>query len=155
MTKSGTFAGTLNTAWPNFGQSPTRVTITAPSQGFVLVQFEGTFYTFDGSCTSGCNAIVRVKDLANNAVSPYQEGSTDKVGVNGTVTVPATWIFPVSAGTRQFAFEHSTETGINKILWQNASMTAVFIPFGGTGSPGVLGPAGAAKIVAGKSSIDQ
>jgi hypothetical protein len=152
MTRTASFSGVLNTAWPDFGQAPTRATLTIPSNGFVLVQFEGTFFTFDGSCTTGCNAIVRVKDLGNNAVSPYQELSMDKTGVNGVATGNATWIFQVTPGTRQFAFEHATETGINKVNWQNASISAVFVPFGGSGG-GVLGAAGAANAKVGGSSI--
>jgi hypothetical protein len=99
------------------------VSITAPAAGFVLVNGyvtanggTGTFY-------------VRVRDDSTSVTSPWFNGVTVagayQTGGNETV-------FPVTAGTRSFSVSaddsSATFTGYGTI-------SAVFIPFGSSGSP--------------------
>jgi hypothetical protein len=102
------------------------VTITAPATGFVLVS--GYVTASGGTGTY----FVRVRDNSNAATSPWYNGVT----VAGAyMTGGNEAVFPVTAGSRSFSvtaeLSTATFTGYGVI-------TAVFIPFGSTGSPTVL-----------------
>jgi len=102
------------------------VSITAPTTGFVLVHGyvtanggTGTFY-------------VRVHDNSNSAVSPYYNGVT----VAGAyMTGGNEAVFPVTAGTRSFSV---TAEQSSASFTGYGTITALFVPFGSTGSPTVL-----------------
>lgn len=102
------------------------VTITAPASGFVLVngyvEAEGGTGRF----------FVRVWDDSNGHTSGYYNGVTVS---GGLVTAGNEWVFPVTEGSRSFSVkaEESTATFVGF-----GTITAVFIPFGSTGSPTAL-----------------
>ena len=103
-----------------------QVAIAAPTAGFVLVHGyvtanggTGTFY-------------VRVRDDLNLSTSPYYNGVT----VAGAyMTGGNEAVFPVTAGSRSFSVTAELSTAA---FTGYGTITAVFIPFGSTGSPTVL-----------------
>jgi len=98
----------------------------------------------DGSCGAGCNAILRLRDLVTNTVSPYLEATSDHATINGIETANLSWVFPVTAGARTFKFEYATETGLNHMTIYSPTMTAMFVPFGSAGGTTLSATTGSA-----------
>jgi hypothetical protein len=120
------------------------VTLTAPNNGFVLVQ--GTILFEDDVTAFRCNTctgFVHVHDVSANADSPLAAGTIGN-GVNGTyATIPVQWVFPVTPGSHSYTLMTDKVPADNFFgVFENPVLTAEFIPFGHSGSSTILAPNG-------------
>jgi hypothetical protein len=113
-------------------QYGTDLVITAPTAGFVTVNFG---FTIQSSCTVSC--------LAVGHVAHVESGSTTLTAflteVWASTTVPSTsasinWVFPVDPGVNTFQLILTRDNGGNGTMtgWYGSG-TALFTPYGATG----------------------
>ncbi len=109
---------TISAVYPAF-QEAARVTVIAPTAGFVVVSASALLTT---PSTSG--ASVRLHDVIADRASPLLDG------IQITPVSPV-YVFPVAAGQRIFALEVTRCCPVDG-RWRlnQATLTAVFLPFG-------------------------
>jgi hypothetical protein len=105
------------------------VTITAPKAGFVLVN-GAVSAIFTSGCS--CASHVRLRDTAAGGATSAHEFA--QLGDGEYTIMSPTWVFPASAGAHTYAID-TANTGT--VTFANPTVTAIFVPFGSTGS-GVL-----------------
>ncbi|MGN6563565.1 MAG: hypothetical protein ACTHMU_12985 [Thermomicrobiales bacterium] len=117
------------------------VTINVPGPGFVLVT--GMVSPYDTSTSTFSATLTRLRDTApGGAVSPDQWANANQVAGNTrNYSVGSTWVFPVSAaGAKTYVIEVLVKIAGNGGTYaSNGQLTALYIPFGSTGT-GTLGP---------------
>ncbi len=130
--QAGTFPLT-----PTF-QITGRVTLTAPSAGFVIVTAAMTVSAFSGPTDLGR---VRLRDEGSGVFSP---------DANARLTPPApppaaqnvdelaltpTFVFQVAAaGPQAFVLEAKKDAAGGGFFWEGVQISAIFVPFGSTGT---------------------
>jgi hypothetical protein len=113
------------------------LSITAPSDGFVIVTADVTI--FNNGCTTACTVDAFLRHIQGGESSVATQDS-----VNGTRgSIPKTYVFAVIAGVNTFdvrLVRHDPGSGTLYGWW--GEMSALFVPFGPTGT-GTLGAASA------------
>jgi len=121
---SGFGNGTLTGSLAPFGTA----TITVPRAGLVLVN---GWLTANGGSGCPCEVDVYVKDNTSGATSSWYDGLTIPADLHYQTT-GNTAVFPVTAGVRSFSVMARQASGTSSTAY--GTVTAVFIPFGPTGS---------------------
>jgi hypothetical protein len=129
------------------------VTLTAPNNGFVLVQ--GSVLVHDLLVPTACNVctvIVHVHDVSANVDSVQAAASLGNGTAGAVETVPVQWVFPVTPGTHSYTLvtQEFGSGGPPQVV--NPTLTAEFIPFGHNGNPTVLAADGE-NTVAGPTQV--
>ncbi len=124
---------TFNAGLNNF-QPLTSLSIIAPQAGYVLVTSAATPYT-TGTSGCPCSTGARIRhDTGNTAIFSNNvtlANAAASIVSNGTVS--STWVFPVNAGANTFSLEGSVFSGTATINFNRYRLTALFVPFSGTG----------------------
>jgi hypothetical protein len=114
--------------------------LTAPSNGFVLVQ--GTVIAEDDFALAACNTCridLRLHDVGANVDSPVALTTLGNGTPGSFVTIPVEWVFPVTPGGHQYTLTAAQfDRAGGPALFDNAVLTAEFIPFGHAGSSTTL-----------------
>ncbi len=115
------------------------ITLNIPKAGFVLLSGQVTIGTTDAACIP-CFLHVQFEDQLTNDVSPVLVSSVEDGGAaSSNVTVSTSWLFPVTAGTRTFALQSGGFPVGAAISKENPAMTALYVPFGPTGTLALTG----------------
>jgi hypothetical protein len=107
-------------------QTVVTVALTAPGAGFVLVN--GAMLV---AASTGVSAIVSLRDPIGGEASPLLYVNTS-APAGHTGALSPTYLFPVTAGERIFTLEASKGSAA-AVSVADATLTALFIPFGPTG----------------------
>jgi hypothetical protein len=130
------------------------VTLTAPNQGFVLVQ--GSIVASDVFVFPRCNPCtvsVVLHDVNAGVDSPKVFSSLGN-GVNEEyVTVPVQWVFPVTAGNHTYTLMTGQFGIAGPAGLFNPVLTAEFIPFGHSGSSTTLALPGENTVASPKHTV--
>jgi hypothetical protein len=110
------------------------VSLTAPSNGFVLVQ--GTIVAYDGFSICGdCVVAARLHDAGANVDSPVSFAEFGKTTTISALTLPLQWVFPATSGSHTYTLTTAQVApgggGLASVF--NPVLTAEFIPFGHNG----------------------
>jgi hypothetical protein len=112
------------------------VTITVPGPGFVLVT--GAVNIFGSSSPTPVDTMTRLRDTGpGGATSPVLWSSIGNAAGGGVYqSVSPTWLFQVSAaGTKTYVLEvHPNGNGSKPTSASNGTITALYVPFGKTGT---------------------
>jgi hypothetical protein len=116
-----------------------QIAMNIPTAGFVLVNGQARARTASAACNP-CFLHMQFRDQTTGDVSP---ALITEIG-NGTATdrnqaLGATWVFPVTAGARTFALETGVFPPAGAVSTDNPTMTALFVPFGPTGTKVLTG----------------
>jgi hypothetical protein len=111
----------ISAAYPA-AQDVVSVALTAPAAGFVLVT--GTVVV---SSVSTYPSVFRLRDPITGETSPLLQV------VDEGNSVAVTYIFPVNAGDRTFALQAAKTADTGTVQLVDATITALFVPFGSTG----------------------
>lgn len=103
------------------------VTLDAPTAGFVLVTGTSNIYTGDTGCVP-CYWHQRLRDGSGNVSTVNFTG----VRFNDRAIATSVWVFPVTAGSQTFGLQ--ADDVIGTVGLENPSITALFVPFGPTGT---------------------
>ena len=130
------------------------VTLTAPNNGFVLVQ--GSVLVHDLLVPTACNVctvIVHVHDVSANVDSVQAAASLGNGTAGAVETVPVQWVFPVTPGTHSYTLvtQEFGNGGPPDIV--NPTLTAEFIPFGHNGSSTVLAADGENTVASSPTQV--
>jgi hypothetical protein len=115
------------------------VSLTAPNNGFVLVQGAITAEDLFSAACNVCQAVVRIHDVSAN-VDSIPSTTTFGNGVpENLLTIPIEWVFPITAGAHSYTLNTGqSDTSGGPALFDNPVLTAEFIPFGHSGSSTIL-----------------
>lgn len=121
----------------NAGSQTATIAITAPATGFVMVT--GSLEATGTGCP--CQVNFFLQDNVAMITMPVADGL---VVNNGQWSSSAlTWLYPVTAGARSFGIGAYIDTPASGATVSAYSfMTALFVPFGATGSPTSISSAG-------------
>jgi hypothetical protein len=111
------------------------IAIDAPADGLMLVSGSVSIDTFLGGDTSCdlCVGVMRLRDKVNGALSAQQVGTFGSGSDEAGTQLATTWVFPVSAGRRTFALDTLGQVA-DKVFADNPTLTALFVPFGPSGT---------------------
>jgi hypothetical protein len=108
------------------------VSITVPTKGFVLVQ---GYLTANGGSGCPCQANMYVRDSLTGATSNWYDGATVQTDLRYQTTSNSE-VFSATPGVHSYSVWAWQGSGTS--LSSYGTITAVFIPWGSTGSPTVL-----------------
>lgn len=112
-----------------------KIIIDAPTDGLMLVSGAvsiGSLIGGDTSCDP-CTGVMRLRDLINEGKSSEQVGTFGNGSSEESAQLANSWVFPVTAGRREFALETAVENASAEIFSDNPTLTALFVPFGPSG----------------------
>ncbi|CAA9553475.1 MAG: hypothetical protein AVDCRST_MAG88-933 [uncultured Thermomicrobiales bacterium] len=124
---------TVTAAYPGPDFQPVvTVSLTAPAPGFVLVTGAVELGAEKGTSSTGTSTAVfaRLRDAGTNASSLPLYAGTDR---SIAAAISPTFVFPVAAGARSFVLEVQ-KAGSGNVVAYNGVLTALFVPFGATGT---------------------
>jgi hypothetical protein len=125
------------------------VTITAPRDGFVLVNASAHGSTSDPDCAP-CYLHLQIRDDTSGDLSQtmFESVASGELG-----TLSSTWVFPVQTGQRTFTLQGAAAGGFGaaeNVSFGNSEITALFTPFGS-----VAGAAQASRSTSRTAPADQ
>lgn len=108
------------------------VALTSPLPGFVAVVGAVELGAEKGTSSTGTSTagFARLRDAGNNVSSPPLYVGTDRS--IGAAVSPA-FVFPVGAGSQSFVLEVQ-KAGSGNVVAYNGVLTALFVPFGASGT---------------------
>jgi hypothetical protein len=110
----------------------TKLSITAPAPGFVLVTGSLTA-TASATCTTGCNVEVWIHHMGGSDYSMGASGSVSNYATNRFANLAPTDVFPVAAGVNTFELSAVRDFGDGTLEGVRGSLSALYSPFGSTG----------------------
>ena len=116
----------LGTAAQLFG----RVSITAPTAGFVMIH--GGVTTENQSCPTSCIVTSWVRHFQSGVVSNVAQESL--LAAPGMANTSHAWKFPVNAGVNTFELLVRREPGVGSLSAEFGELAALYAPFGPTGN---------------------
>jgi hypothetical protein len=122
---------------PNLPSTLRTVNISAPTSGYVLLIGSAVASTDSPACNP-CLLWLQFRDPTQSGEASISSAQVTSVG-NGTTafnlaSVTTTWVVPVASGPHSFVLEGITVPSDPPFVVRNATATALFIPFNGSGN---------------------
>jgi hypothetical protein len=110
----------------------TKLSITAPRAGFVMIHGATTIANSGGSCTIGCSVGARLHHLQSDATS---EGGRESIAPGQLyANISHAWVVPVDAGVNTFDIFLMRGVGNGTLQGWLGELAAIYSPFGSTGA---------------------
>ena len=111
------------------------ININAPRNGLILVSGSVSMSTLAGGNTScnPCLGVMRLRDDVSGATGTEQAGTFGNGSDESSAQLATSWVFAVTAGTRTFKLDTLTTGAASDVYSDNATLTALFVPFGSGG----------------------